>query len=236
MCTVTFIPYNNRDFILTSNRDEAPERETKLPKIYTKRGVELLYPKDVLAGGTWIGASSLYRLVNLMNGGFKPHQRKPHYRKSRGLIVKDLLIASTVEDYLDSEDFTEIEPFTAIVINWSKQTELIEIVWDGITLHKNHKPHEIPHIWSSSPLYTEEYKQMRRNWFQTFLESNEITPKNVMHFHRTGGDGNPDSNLIMDRGFVKTKSITQIERLKREFIFDYYDLQTGKDFKHIIDI
>ena len=55
MCTITFIPKSNNDFILTSNRDEAPGRETFPPEIYEEEGVKLLYPKDALAGGTWIG-------------------------------------------------------------------------------------------------------------------------------------------------------------------------------------
>jgi len=57
MCTVTFIPLENKNFVLTSNRDEAPNRTTIPPR---NEGVELvmiLAPKDALAGGTWIGSS-----------------------------------------------------------------------------------------------------------------------------------------------------------------------------------
>ena len=34
MCTVTFLPLSNTDFMLTSNRDEQPQRETLHPKIW----------------------------------------------------------------------------------------------------------------------------------------------------------------------------------------------------------
>ncbi len=34
MCTVTYLPLGNNDFILTSNRDEQPSRETLEPKEY----------------------------------------------------------------------------------------------------------------------------------------------------------------------------------------------------------
>src|SRR5690554_7226187 len=83
MCTVTFIPKTKGDFILTSNRDEAPGRKTFAPEIYQEEGVQLMYPKDAVAGGTWIGLSGKKRAVSLMNGGFVSHIRKPYYRKSR---------------------------------------------------------------------------------------------------------------------------------------------------------
>lgn len=235
MCTVTYIPTGETDFILTSNRDEAPERETIPPKIYTEEALELLYPKDVLAGGTWIGISSRNRLVNLMNGGFKPHKRKPFYRKSRGLVVKELLKVKSIDDYLKKEDFSEIEPFTAIVVIWETDLVLIEIVWDGNTLHKTTKP-QMPHIWSSSPLYSTEFQQMRKNWFRTFLEKNNKSPDNVLHFHRTGGEGNPESNLIMDRGVVKTKSITQIVKSQNQIHMYYDDLQTEEKTKQLFKL
>ena len=62
MCTVTYLPLPNNNFILTSNRDETPLRKTIPPKTYIENGVALIYPKDELAGGTWIGTSNKNRL------------------------------------------------------------------------------------------------------------------------------------------------------------------------------
>ena len=75
MCTVTYFPLGKNDFILTSNRDETPFRKTIPPKKYLENGVELTYPKDELAGGTWIGTSSKNRLVCVLNGAFIKHKR-----------------------------------------------------------------------------------------------------------------------------------------------------------------
>lgn len=91
MCTVTYLPLGNNNFILTSNRDETPLRKTVLPKEYLENGVELTYPKDLLAGGTWIGLSEKKRLVCLLNGGFETHERKTPYKMSRGVLVKKIL-------------------------------------------------------------------------------------------------------------------------------------------------
>ena len=55
----------------------------------------------------------------------------------------------------------------------------------------------------------------------------DLTAESLLHFHKTAGDGSKDNDLIMDRGFVKTKSITQIE-LKERTNFRYEDLQVGQ--------
>jgi len=140
MCTVTFIPKSNNDFILTSNRDEAPGRETFPPEIYEENGVKLLYPKDAVAGGTWIGVSEKKRTVTLMNGGFVAHEHKPFYRMSRGVVVKDLLKTENLKAEIKNYNFAEIEPFTAILVEWSDDVRLFQLVWDGLDYHFSEEP------------------------------------------------------------------------------------------------
>jgi len=227
MCTVTFIPKTKGDFILTSNRDEAPGRKTFAPEIYQEEGVQLMYPKDAVAGGTWIGLSGKKRAVSLMNGGFVSHIRKPYYRKSRGVVVKDFLVADDLSLTLSQYDFVDIEPFTAIAVEWITELKLATMVWDGEKLHIN-KENLVPKIWSSSPLYPENIGNRRKVWFSDFLSDRKtITSDDVLHFHKTAGDENPETNLIMDRGFVRTKSITQIVKEGDLLRMDYEDLQTG---------
>lgn len=228
MCTITFIPKPNNDFILTSNRDEAPGRETFPPEIYEEDGVKLLYPKDAVAGGTWIGISDKKRVICLMNGGFVAHERKPFYGKSRGLVVKDLLKADNAKQEIESYNFSEIEPFTAILVTWEKELQLFQLVWDGAKHHFSEEP-LAPHIWSSSPLYPEMLKKKREQWFSSFLlEKVNASKDEMLYFHKNAGEGDVSSNLIMDRGFIKTKSITQIVKKQKIAEMRYEDLQNGK--------
>ena len=76
MCTVTIFPTRNNDFVLTSNRDETPNRISLKPDFYNIEDTKMLYPKDKLAGGTWIGISEKNRVICLLNGGFKIHKRQ----------------------------------------------------------------------------------------------------------------------------------------------------------------
>ncbi|MEM0518490.1 MULTISPECIES: NRDE family protein [Aequorivita] len=227
MCTVTFIPKPNNGFILTSNRDETPGRATFPPQIYTEENVNLLYPKDAVAGGTWIGVSEKKRVVTLMNGGFVAHKRKDFYRKSRGIVVKDLLKTNGLKVEVENYNFKDIEPFTAIIVEWNSLIKLYQLVWDGIAYHFS----ELllaPHIWSSSPLYPKNLKMKREEWFSAFLLNfPKPSGAEILHFHKEAGEGDLNSNLIMDRGFIKTKSITQISNSADGIAMRYEDLQTG---------
>jgi hypothetical protein len=226
MCTVSFIPISEKDFILTSNRDESPFRKTLAPKKYNEDEIKMLYPKDELAGGTWIGASGNNRLICLLNGGFTSHERKEKYRLSRGIIVKDLLKADDVFNAITNYNFIEVEPFTIILVSWEPIVTLYELVWDGVNKHFNEKP-LVPTIWSSSLLYSKEIKKKRESWFSEFLKNeNIITNEKLLNFHKTSGEDNPKTNLIMDRGFVKTKSISQFSYNHGKGTMRYEDLET----------
>lgn len=225
MCTVTFIPRGFNDFILTSNRDEAPNRETLPPSTYTINDTQLLFPKDTVAGGTWIGLSEKNRLICLLNGGFTTHERKEKYRMSRGIIVTDLLTSEDALDSINTYDLHDIEPFTIILVDWEKDLKLYELVWDGAKAHLEEKP-IAPTIWSSSLLYSEAVKKKRESWFSEFLfKKMRPSEENILDFHKTAGEGDSKTNLIMDRGFVKTKSVTQIQKNAESTSMRYEDIE-----------
>ena len=224
MCTVTYLPLNNNSFILTSNRDETPLRKTISPKIYLENDVKLTYPKDELAGGTWIGKSNKNRLACLLNGGFKNHTRNSYYKMSRGIIVKNILSVDDAVTYINNFDFTEIEPFTLILVDWNTDLTTYELVWDGTNKHFQKLLQE-PKIWSSSTLYTEEMKQLRKDWFDDWLKQNSVFSKeNILKFHKNHNLGNPEISPKMKRKFVETVSITSTEKRNENISMDYFDV------------
>lgn len=229
MCTVTLIPSpgHEKGFILTSNRDEAAGRKAFAPHFYSEMGIKMLYPKDTEAGGTWIGLSERCRLICLLNGGFENHTRREKYRKSRGVVVKELLAAPDVFSELDNYDFTNIEPFTLIIADWKADRLFAEFVWDGGEKYLKMLA-EGPHVWSSSPLYDNDMKDLRSGWFREFLNKQKLTAEDLWEFHHSGGEGNKEVDLIMDRGFVKTQSITQVENLPQYTRMKYKDLSEEK--------
>jgi hypothetical protein len=226
MCTVTITPLKGKNsFVLTSNRDEAPGRETLPPKMYDVENLKMAFPKDVIAGGTWLGISERSRVICLLNGGFERHDRKLPYGKSRGVVVKDLLAAEDFPEAVEAYELTEVEPFTIVAADWQNELRFFEFVWDGRDKHFKNLTLE-PHIWSSSPLYSEDMKQLREYWFAKLQKEKELTPEVLLDFHFSAGKGDKERGVIMDRGFVKTMSISQVIISEEKVDFFYKDLAT----------
>ena len=234
MCTVTIIPKENNDFVLTSNRDEAPSRISLAPDFYTTKQATLLYPKDKLSGGTWIGLSDKNRLICLLNGGFELHQRKATYRLSRGVVVKDFLISDTITTIMQLYNLDDIEPFTMVIVDWNAELKFYELIWDGSKKYISKLPLK-PKLWSSSTLYSQPMKIERKQWFDSYKKNHELNAKSLMQFHKTAGKNNDEYGVIMDRDFVKTMSITQVEKTREDIKMTYENLSTNiittKQFK-----
>ena len=223
MCTVTIIPKDDNGFIITSNRDEAPNRVSVKPQFYNFKDTKMLFPKDEFSQGTWIGVSSKNRMLCVLNGGFVFHERKQNYRLSRGIVVKDLLASDDIVNAIEHYDFHDIEPFTLVIADWNSELEFMELVWDGKEKHFMNIEKE-PRIWSSSTLYSEAMKNERQSWFESFKFESELNAESLLEFHYRAGKGNEDYGVIMDRGFVKTTSITQIEKSDDLLEIRYDDL------------
>jgi hypothetical protein len=229
MCTVTFLPTSKNNFILTSNRDEQRTRETVAPKKYVEDGIEMLFPKDKLAGGTWIGISTNKRLVCVLNGAFKKHIRKNTYTKSRGVIAKEILKSLNFETFISEMDLQKIEPFTMVIVDWNHNNlRLFELIWDEQKKHFNTLTIE-PKIWSSSTLYSEEAKATRKNWFEDWKNTNNNSKEAILNFHHSE-IGDKEQSILMKRSCVETVSITSVEKTNTAVKMVYEDVVNGDYF------
>lgn len=132
MCTVTFIPTTG-GFHLTANRDEHISRSQALaPMKYVAGKNVLLYPSDTDKHGSWIAAKNNGDLAVLLNGAFIKHLPQPPYRKSRGLILKEIITAAMPERYFRSINLDAVEPFTIILFAGGN---LYECRWDEEKKH-----------------------------------------------------------------------------------------------------
>lgn len=223
MCTVTFLPLPNNNFILTSNRDEQKNRETFPPEKYKEDEVEMIFPKDKIAGGTWIGTSSKNRLVCVLNGAFIKHEKRGYYKKSRGVIAKEMLKTSKVVNYVEGLGLEGVEPFTMVIVDWSDhKLNLYELIWDEDKKYFNKLKNE-PQIWSSSTLYTDEIKTVRKKWFSHWISENEFNSEQILAFHHSE-IGDKEQSVLMKRSTVETVSITSIKKENSSVEIIYEDL------------
>ncbi|WP_055445105.1 NRDE family protein [Lacinutrix himadriensis] len=229
MCTVTIFIKGDNDFVLTSNRDEAPNRVSLPPNFYLVNNTKMLFPKDEKSGGTWIGVSEKNRLICLLNGGFELHQRKEHYRLSRGVVVTDLLASEEIVSTIENYNLQDIEPFTIVIADWNTDLHFYELVWDGSQKHFTKLPKEA-RVWSSSTLYTKAMREERKQWFEDFKSRNELSSAKALQFHKNTNIDNTEYGVIMDRGSVKTTSVTQVVKRKEEIFMSFENLQNNTAF------
>lgn len=218
MCTVTFVPKKD-GFVFASNRDEQPLRKTILPKYYQETGVELFFPKDEVAGGTWIGLSSHERLVCLLNGGKVYHNPKIKFPKSRGVIVTQMLTAKDVLKSLKEVDLEGVAPFTLVVVDWRGSRKVYELIWCRNQKFLRELSVNEKHIWSSSTLYTEEMKAERKEWFANL----DGDAESVLAFHQNEVLGTVETSPKMKRDVVETVSTTLIEKTADNLCLEYHD-------------
>lgn len=228
MCTVTFLPSKNDGYILTSSRDEKTIRPAALfPTKYIINGEQVFFPKDQLAGGTWVLTSMNNFTLCLLNGAFEKHDSKPPYKMSRGLILLDFFKSNDVERFVSEFDFSGIENFTLIIVDSNNDVALYELRWDGTKIHKTNLVASEPHIWSSCTLYTPDAIKNRVAWFEDFINKNsDFNKENCIEFHKHAGDGSLESSLMMNRdNIVKTVSITCIDHSNYSYTMDYLNTE-----------
>lgn len=227
MCTVTFLPLGNTSFILTSNRDEGKSRKIALPpQKYILYDTPVYFPKDADANGTWFAAADKKFTVCILNGAFAPHEHRPPYRLSRGLMLLDFFKYKDVQDFYSQYDFKGIEPFTLLFFEQGQGINIHELRWDGNKTYTSAKDSSKPQIWSSAQLYPKEVIEQREGWFANWLKVNhEFTIEKIILFHKTGGDGNSYTDLLMNRDDkVFTVSITSVQRSDEKSIMRYEDM------------
>jgi uncharacterized protein with NRDE domain len=226
MCTVTFIPLQDKVFI-TSNRDEHFTRKPALlPMVYKFESGRMVYPKDGDAGGTWIAMHNNGNAMVLMNGAFKRHKVQRPYRKSRGVVFLDIFDAISPVERFDHADLVGIEPFTLVA--WVKHS-LWEMRWDGTEKYILAVVATQPAMWCSATLYDEAVIEKRRAWFYKWLQENPYpNGEEIRRFHEFAGDGDSNNDLRMNRdGILKTVSITGMELSVENAVMHYKDLDSG---------
>lgn len=222
MCTVTYVPLAS-GFCITSNRDEQTARPKALPpQEYFINGKPLTFPKDQKAGGTWFAQSPTATLV-LLNGAAEKHIPKAHYRKSRGLIVLDLMATELAISAWETISLEGIEPFTIVLYELGN---LYELQWDEVTKKTQVLDVHQSYIWSSSTLYSKEIRNERAQWFTQFLVQNkQLNDKKLLAFHQFTQSDNSEFGLQINRNDVlKTVSITQVHICEQNLEMNYIDL------------
>lgn len=208
MCLVSYIPLDDHNYCITSNRDEAPARAAYQIMEETLNGQSIYYPADTL-GGSWIIRSSSRRSICLLNGAFVRHERQLPYRLSRGVMMKQFFDYENAVDFLEQYDFNRIEPFTMVI---AEPKYLFELRWDGEIKHIKQLSRSDIYVWSSCTLYLDDAIAQRKDWFFNEIQKvGTLNPSKIIQVHMAGGEKDRSIGFLMNWGDrVRTISISQI--------------------------
>jgi uncharacterized protein with NRDE domain len=235
MCTVSFIPVKDK-FFITSNRDEKLSRKiAAAPGMFEHNGQKLFFPKDTDAGGTWIVMKENGDAAVLLNGAFICHKAEPSYRKSRGIILLDIISAERPSIAFTKINLQDIEPFTLALL---ENNCLYEFRWDGNEKFCRQLKAGRPYIWSSATLYDGFVVKKREQWFAAFLNDHPTpTQQDILNFHHFTGDGDKQNDLLMTReGVYCTVSITSILLTKDRGCIKYMDIKNNSSSEIKIEL
>ncbi len=228
MCTVSFVPVPD-SVIITSNRDENIQRQNAAaPAFHRLNHKKIIFPKDAKAGGTWFAAANDGTVAVLLNGAFIKHMPAPPYRKSRGLILLDIMANDEPRLLFKEIDLNNIEPFTLILF---QPGSLHELRWDGNKKHD--RPLDIlgNYIWSSSTLYSEAIIEGRERLFNKFISNEANKTPGLVHDLHGSDHGDPENGFVINRETgMKTFSITQAVISCGSLRFMHDDLLHSKQY------
>ena len=229
MCTVSFVNANGK-IVITSNRDEQTLRPNAIePKDYLVNNKKIIFPKDQKAGGTWFIADDNGKVAVLLNGAETKHIPLSKYRKSRGLILMEIMKAENSFSTFETINLDEIEPFTIILFENKK---LHQLRWNYHSKSMLQLDEQSSYIWSSSTLYDQEVIEKREKLFNNFLknqlEMNEIA---IIDFHKSPRIDSLEEGFLINREEkYKTFSITQAKISDSILEFTHIDLLSDQIF------
>lgn len=234
MCTVSFISLKDRT-IITSNRDENVQRgKASAPAFEILNNKKIIFPKDTKAGGTWFAASGNGTVAVLLNGAFVKHVPVPPYRKSRGLVLLEIIGSDDPFEFYKKLHLQDIEPFTLVLY---QQGMLYELRWDGQHKHELQLNNSGNYIWSSATLYSNEVIRHRKDLFERFLnEAGIISAERIHQFHSNNHEDEENGFVINRQTGMRTFSITQAVLEPGSIRFLHRDLLQQQQFEETMPV
>lgn len=236
MCTVTYYRNKNK-IILTSSRDEQPSRSTMPPVVEKINNQSVCFPKDSVAGGSWIAVSEKQTWACLLNGAETHGLITQSYPDSRGHIVLNYFRHTDRESFTKSIQHLSVAPYTLLLYDKSQKNPLIQMQWNGANLLEEVIDFSKPFIRSSSTLYNAVQKQKRLSWFHEWLDEHDHhEEESLSRFHLFNHSEDASENILMKRNGVQTVSISQIVLDDNMISFTYRDVLKNKVYAEKFNI
>jgi hypothetical protein len=230
MCTVTYIPLKNNIYITTNRDEDLMRKPASPPESFVLNNKLTIYPRDGKAGGTWVIVCENGNAAVLLNGAFNKHQQKEWYKKSRGLVLLDIMTSDDPLQAFNGYNLNAIEPFTLVIL---QKKQLFELRWDDQKKHVMELEAKASYIWSSSTLYNSDLQIKLKNKFFNWLNKHpDLSIDDILNFHKNACYEKQVVFSNNDFLQIRTVSTTNINLKNIEASVSYFDLL--KNENHVI--
>ena len=224
MCTVTIVPYDD-GFRLVCNRDERRDRPAAIPPMNRRQSHRTaIYPQDPLGRGTWVGGNDAGLVAALLNRSINagaPGGKGP--LRSRGLIIPELLDASSVAEAVDmAADLNpaQFNPFRLVV---AERMVACVLTSDGLTLSVETPAVTRPLMLTSSSLGDDLVFAPRQLLFEELVMQHDgAWLERQAEFHDHQWPTHPEISVRMERADARTVSRTVVNVISRGMELDYH--------------
>jgi len=213
MCTVTVVPHETGIRVMC-NRDERRSRPAALPPQVHDLGERLAaFPVDPRGGGSWVGINDAGVVVTLLNVSGPSHGSSKEPRRSRGLIVREVLRCGSLSDVLDtvaSLDASLFEMFRLVVMH---RFTAVDATSDGVrTAIRRQITVDTPLLFTSSSLGDALVEAPRKQLFRRMVvERRSGWLRGQARFHRHQWPSRPEISVCMERDDALTVSRTVVD-------------------------
>jgi len=205
MCTLSILR-DAKNLTVTMNRDDAAARTETPPSLWPAAKSAFAAPRDMQAGGTWIGVNGHGLVACLLNR----YDVAPPGRSSRGAIVVAAMEATSVENghaILAELDHQLYAPFTCVLIDRMGASRLD---WTGAAASRTDLDPIGETMLTSSSWRFDDVSAMRADLFHTLRETESDAIARIAAFHTRRDSANDAWAPMMQRPHSETKSVTQI--------------------------
>lgn len=206
MCTLTILREADR-LLVTMNRDDVGAREEAPPTLWPNTQPAFAAPKDMQAGGTWIGVNAHGVIACLLNR----YDAAPVGRASRGSVVLEAIRRASLEaacGALSALDHNAYSPFTCLVVDRGGAARLD---WTGAHFERADLPPESEVMLTSSSWRLDEVRAQREALFREIWSNGDSESDRVAKFHSQRVSAHDAWAPMMQRPMSQTKSVTQVE-------------------------
>lgn len=220
MCTLTWIARDG-GYELHFNRDEKLTRAAGVPpRRFERAGRAWIAPTDPDGGGAWIGVNDRGVTLALLNG-YRSADSDPGERRSRGLLVQDLLDlehADELGDRVRAADPGRYRSFVLVAVD--RSTHGRAATWDGAELRVDARQAGGPPECSSS-LDPTGAARARRELFAQWTRRGALDAETLARFHASHEPERGPLSPCMHRADAQTQSYTRVRVDARQAQLSY---------------